>query len=307
MPADVDGGIGRTSPPGGGGSVLLWGLGAVAIVIALVAWAWGGDLGHRSVAEASAVVPIGQDVDCVRIEVQNGTVNVDVLLPGGPDRVVDYKVGVRRAADTAEQLRELEQIPFTLQTVVDPARPRTLVLRGPSLPSDATALLAVELAAVRLPSAIALEIAVQGNGHVTVGHRTGSTLVRTGRGDLRFEAVAGPVRGETGRGYVIAFDHRGDLDLSTKVGDVQAFVREPGTTLRLATGQGTVQCGVPETTGFEIDARAQIGRIGADFGLVATRVGEFGASLVGERGSKRTKVVLRTGSGHLAFKAKRFD
>jgi hypothetical protein len=300
-------GTDRAAAPAAAGRLLVLGFGALVVAAVVVAWTAGGELGHRSVDQTSAIVPIGQDVDTVRIEIENGTVNVDVLLPGADARVVDYKVGVRRAADTAEQLRELEGIPFTLAVANDAAAPRTLVLRGPVLPPASTALLALELAAVRLPSAIALEVAVRGNGHVTIGHRTGSTSVHTGRGDLRFERCGGPVRADTGRGNVIAFDHRGDLDLSTRIGDMQAFVREPGTTLRLVTGKGTVQCGVPEDVGFALDARAEIGRIGADFGLAAERVGSYGAVLVGERGSRRTKVVLRTGEGHLAFKAKRFE
>jgi hypothetical protein len=306
MDARSDVGTGPQGRPGRIAAVLGWAAALALVAAAVVAWAGGTGLGHRSVATMSERVPIGQGIDTVRLEIQNGTIGVDVPLAAIEGSTVDYQGGVRRAADTAEQLAELERMPFTLQASPDPARPGTLVLRGPTLPAGSAALLALEIG-VRLPAAIALEVVVPGSGHVTVARRTGSTVVETGRGDLRFEHVAGPVRAETGRGNVIAFDHRGDLDLRTRVGDMQAFVREPGTVLRLVTGQGTVQCGLPETAEFEIDARAEVGRIGADFGLVAEKVGSYGAVLVGARGSKHTKVVLRTGSGHLSFKAKTFE
>ncbi len=261
-----------------------------------------GSLSHRSVAESSDKVTIGHDIECVRIEVQNGTVGVDV----GSERAVAYSVGVGRAANTAQELAEIEQIPFQLVVVSDPARPRTLILRGPFLPAGNSGLLRLELG-IRIPAELALEIDVVANGHVTVGHRVGKTFAKTGRGDLRFEHCLGPVKAESGRGMVIAFDHEGDLDIHTHVGDMQAFVRRPGRVLRLVTGQGTVQCGVPENLEFDLDARAEVGRIGAGFDLTGETIGDYGAALVAKRGAASTRVVLRTGSGHIAFKPKKFE
>lgn len=275
------------------------------VPMAISAWlagGCGGPLSHRSVAEMADQVPIGQDIRRVRIEVENGTVGVAT----GAARVADYAGGARRAADSAEALSALEQVPIRLVTAVDPARPDTLILRGPRLPPGAVGLLSIEFG-MRLPPEIELEIEVSGSGHITVGERGARTVAKTGRGDLRFESCSGPVRAETGRGMVIAFEHRGDLDILTKVGDMQAFVREPGSLIRLVTGQGTVQCGVPESLEFDLDARAEVGHIGAGFGLEAERIGSFGAALVGRRGAGTTKVVLRTGSGHLAFKPKKFS
>ena len=306
MDARTDAPAGST-PRRGPVRLLPWALGVGIAAAVVYGWTQGGGLSHRSVVDLDEVVPLGQDIETVRIEIQNGTVTLSVpSADGAGDGQIAYRGGVRRAADTAEELARIEQIPFRLQAETDAQRPRTLVLRGPRLPSESSALLALELG-IRMPSALALEIAVAGNGHVTVGHRTGRTTVETGRGDLRFEGVGGPVQAQTGRGNVIAFDHRGDLDLETRVGDMQAFVREPGVLLRLVSGKGTVQCGVPPDTEFELDARAEIGRIGADFGLEAEVVGSYGAALVGARGSGRTKVVMRTGSGHIAFRAKPFD
>jgi hypothetical protein len=261
-------------------------------------------LSHRSVAQLADKVPIGQDVQRIRIEIQNGTVGIgDVLEPG--DRTVHCVGGVRRAADTAEQLQQLEQVPIPLTGAMDPSRPGTLVLRGARLAPGTPGLLAYELTGMRVPADLALEVAIEGSGHVIVARRHAALDIRTARGDLRFEHCSAPVSAMTGRGNVIAFDHAGDLDLRTEVGDMQAFVREPGTLLRLYTGKGSVQCGVPPECEFSLDARAEVGRIGADFGLTSETVGRFGAALVGARGSERTKVVLRTGSGHLSFRAKK--
>jgi hypothetical protein len=272
-------------------------LGLAAVSIS----ACGGPLSHRSTAEMADRVPLGQGVRCVRIELDQGTVGVKP----GEGRFADYAGGVRRAADTAEDLAKLEQVPFQLTVHADPARPDTLILRGPRLPAGVSGLLSIELG-MRLPAEIELEVVITGSGHVTVGERAAKTTARTGRGDLRFEACRGAVDAKTGRGMVIAFEHCGDLDIETKVGDMQAFVREPGSLIRLVTGQGTVQVGVPEDTPFDLDARAEVGRIGAGFGLTSETIGSYGAALVGRQGAATTRVVLRTGHGHLAFKPKKF-
>lgn len=303
-PGIASGPSGSTAPRRTPLAIWLVGIGiAVAIVLLAVR---GGGLGYRSVAEMAHKVPIGQDIDTVRIEIQNGTVGIDVSLDEGGPRLVDYAGGVRRAADTAEELARLEQIAFALAVVPAPEQPRKLVLRGPTLPPGSAGLLALELG-IRIPGDLAIEIAIAGSGHVTVANRSGRTAVETGRGDLRFERCRGPVWAKTGRGMVIAFDHCGDLDIQTLVGDMQAFVKQPGALIRLVSGHGTVQCGVPADCEFDLDARAEIGRIGADFDLTAETVGSYGAALAATRGSARTKVVLRTGSGHLAFRVKKFD
>jgi hypothetical protein len=278
---------------------------AVAVAAAVVWWAAGGGLGHRSVAEAKERLAIPDGVDTIRIELQNGTIGIDVPLDAAAAPAVDYSGGVRRAADTESELRQIEAVAIRLTPATEAARPGTLVLRGPVMPPGVAGLLAFDLG-VRIPSGLTLEIAIAGSGHVTVGNRVGRTSIDTGRGDLRFERCRGPIRAKTGYGNVIAFDHEGDLDLFTSVGDMQAFVRKPGSNLRLVTGKGTVQCGVPEDCEFDLDGRAEIGKVGADFGLAAEKVGEFGAVVVGKRGTARTKVVLRTESGHLAFRAKKF-
>lgn len=280
----------------------------VVVVIAAAAVLWwfaGGGLGHRSVAETKGSLPIAADVDTLRLELQNGTIGIDSPLDPSAPPVVDFAGGVRRAADSAPELQQIEQVALVLTPVEDISRPRTLVLRGPVMPAGVSGLLALDLG-IRVPAGLNLEIVITGNGHVTLGNRTGRAVVATGRGDLRFERCKAAIRAKTGYGNVIAFDHEGDLDLFTSAGDMQAFVRKPAGEIRLATGKGTVQCGVPEDCEFDLDGRAATGKIGADFGLAAEKVGEFGAAVVGKRGAARTKVVLRTETGHLAFRAKKF-
>ncbi|MBX3463674.1 MAG: hypothetical protein KF830_10910 [Planctomycetes bacterium] len=247
-------------------------------------------------------MPIGQDIQRIRLEVADGTVGV----AAGTERTFACRGGVRRAADSAADLARLERVSLAFLAAPDPAAPTTLVVRAPRRAADdPPGVFSLELG-IHLPADLPLEVRIQGNGHVTVGNRLAETVVETGRGDLRFEACAGGVRARTGRGMVIAFEHRGDLDVVSKVGDMQAFVREPGERIRLATGQGTVQCHVPAEADFEVDARAETGRVGNGFGLPSETVGRFGAVLAGVRGSGRTKIVLRTGSGHLSLSPHRF-
>jgi hypothetical protein len=271
-------------------------------VVLLLALA-GPGCSHRSTAEMAGELPISHEITRIRIEIQNGTVGVRAH----DARTVAFAGGVRRGADSAAELAELERIPIPLAAAPDPLDPRTMVVRGPALqPGGVQGVLGVEVG-IRLPADLPLEIVIAGSGHVTAADRRASTSVETGRGDLRFAACAGGVKARTGRGNVIAYDHRGDLDIQTKVGDMQAFVREPGTQLVLVTGQGTVQCHVPPTIGFDLDARAQIGRIGNGFGLTAETVLKYGAALVAKRGDARTRIVLRTGSGHLSIAPKSYD
>ncbi len=260
----------------------------------------GGPLSWRSVAEFAAEVPVAPGIKTVRIEVQNGSIGVEAAGAG----VVSVAGGLRRAADTEEELARLERIPAGLEVVADPARPETLVLRGPVLPPDAKALLAFELRAIRVPADLALEVVVAANGHVTVARREAATTVTTARGDLRFEDCRGSIDARTRQGRVIAFGHHGDLALHTGVGDMQALVREPGTRLLLETGSGTIQCFVPPATEFDVDARAEVGKIGNGFGLPVTKPSKYSAAMVGRQGSGRTKVILRTGDGALSFAPK---
>jgi len=247
-------------------------------------------------------IPISQSIRRVRVEIQNGTIGMDVHA----ERAVGYGGGVRRAANSADDLAALERIPVQITAAPDAEDETTLVVRGPSLAdTDPLGILGLELG-LRLPADLPVEIRVAQSGHVTVANRAAPLEVHTGRGDLRFEKCAGAIKARTGRGNVIVVDQRGDLDVRAAVGDMQAFVREPGQLIRLDTGQGTIQCYVPPATGCRVDARAQIGRCNTKFGFPIETVQKYGAAMVGERGDGRTVIVLRTGSGHLSLGARTF-
>jgi hypothetical protein len=272
------------------------------VVLALATTACGGSLGHRSTIETSGSAAVVATVKRVRIELDNGTLGIDQR----DERSVQWAGGVRRAADTAEGLKALEAVSPDFQVVADPSAPDTLVLRGPQLPTGATGLLGVEMG-IHLPADLELEVRVTSSGHLTIMNRRAALRLDTGRGDLRVERCTGALRAKTGRGHVILQEHRGDVDVHAMVGDMQVFVREPGAQLRLVTGQGTIQCYIPSETPFDLDARAEVGRIGTTFGLPVQTVGDYGAAVVGKQGAGSTKLVLRTGSGHLSLQSRRFE
>jgi hypothetical protein len=257
----------------------------------------------------SASVPLDAGVASVRIEIQNGTIGIDVH----DERTVRYAGGVRRAADSAAGLAALEAIPALLSVARDPEDPGVLVLRGastPEVPADAPApegfVFGYELG-VRIPASVPVEVRIAGSGHVVVANRSAPTRIATGRGDLRIEHCRANVKASTGRGQVIVYDHRGDIDVDAKTGGMQVFLREPGTRVRLVTGMGDIQCYVPPETGFVVDARAEIGRIGSGFDLPVETIQKYGAAMVGRHGDGRTEVVLRTGSGHLSLGRRVFE
>lgn len=261
-----------------------------------------GDLAHRSVAEFAGSLPLAETVRRVRFEVDNGTVGFDVH----DDRSVSYAGGVRRAANSPEELAGLDAVPLILVAEPDPDDPTTLIVRAPAAPSGSMSMIAVELG-IRLPADLELAIDVVKNGHITVANRQAALEAATGRGDLRFEHCYGSLRARTGRGNTIVYEHRGRVDVHAAVGDMQIFVREPAELIRLDTGEGTLQCLIPPTTGFRLDARAEVGRIVNSFGFEASSPVKYSAAMTGERGDGSTEVVLRTGKGTLSLLSKKFD
>jgi hypothetical protein len=256
-----------------------------------------GGLAHRSLAEMSGDLPVGPEIRRVRLEIQAGTVGIAVHEA----RVVHFGGGMRRAADTAEQLAAIEALPIDPKAFVDPADATTMVVRGPHLVEGGPqGVLAYEMGLL-LPADLELEVVVEGSGGVTVVDRKAPLKVSTGRGDLRFERCIGGTKAYTGRGVVIAIDMGGRVDIESAVGDMQVFVTQPGDLLRLRTGQGTIQCYIPPDAGFVCNARAEVGRAGSSFGLEKQKTTDFGAAMTGTHGDGKTKIVLTTGSGYLSL------
>ena len=264
-----------------------------------------GGLGHRSTDKMTGSLPIGPEVRSVLIEIEDGSLEIRPADDGVSDLV--YEGQIRRGADIAEDLALLEQVPVGLLAEVDSEDPTLLRVRGPSRPAQLKrrCVLGVELV-VRLPARLALVATVNGSGHLTVEDREAAVELRTGRGDLRATGCVGSAELTTGTGMTIVYDHRGDLRVTARVGDMQVVMRECGERLRLVTGQGNVQCRVPPNTGFRLDARAEKGKLTNGFGIPVERNG-YSAAMVGDRGDQRTEAVLRTSSGSLSFSYKNWD
>lgn len=259
-----------------------------------------GACAHRSVATTQGVLPFGVEVKKIRIEMTNGTLDLATVLEGANQNEVTWEGGVRRDAGSAEDLTIIEKVATELTGAMDAEEPGTFVVTCPAAPPGVIGMIAYE-GNIRIPPKLPLEIVVSDNGHVTMMGRESFTKVKTRRGDLRFQACKGGIEANTGQGNVIAFDHEGDLDVRTGLGDMQVFIVKPGKQITLSTGQGTVQCHVPKDIEFDVDARAEIGRIGNDFGIEVRKVGDYSAAMAGIHVSPRTRVILRTASGHISL------
>jgi hypothetical protein len=260
---------------------------------------------HRSMAEMKGELALPEGVRTARVVVQNGS----VAVKAGTERKIRYSGGIRRSGATAEILARLEQVPNLLSASADPADPTLLVITAPAIPADADAMrsiLGCEFTLV-LPAEIEVDVQVVGipggigSGHLVVSDRRADVRMSTGRGDMRLENCRGSARLRTGGGMSIVIGHEGNLDLQSRGGDIQAFLRQAADDILLATGQGNVQCHVPRETGFRLDARTEMGKLANGFGLPMERVQDYGGVMRGTHGDGRTRIVLRSASGHLSM------
>lgn len=259
-----------------------------------------GGCAHRSVVSFNGELEYGPEIKRVRVELNNGTIGIVATEENSPAGAMTYAGGLRRDAASAAELATLEGVATVLTAEPDPKDPTTLVIRCPRAPAGVQGMIAYE-GHIRMSADLPLEIAVTNNGHVTLTDRRAATKVSTRRGDLRFENCNGAIEANTGQGNVIAYAHQGSIDIRTNLGDMQVFVVKPGDQITLGTGKGTVQCHVPADIECDVDARAEIGRIGNDFGLEVRKVGEYSAAMTGKIGSAKTLVLLRTASGHISL------
>ena len=257
---------------------------------------------HRSVNQTEGVLQVPAGTKVVAIEVQNGSVR----MKRGSAGQIAYRGDVRRNAESAEQLARLDAISAAFTATMDPAQPERLVVQSPRVAEGELGpnFLAVEVE-LTLPPGVDVTLAIAGSGHIEAEEIEGTLDFTTRRGDLRLMRCSGSAVLRTSQGMTIVYDHRGDLDIKTSLGDMQVFVREPGKVLRLVTGQGNVQCLVPANTGFKLDARAQTGKVANGFGIPVQQT--YSGVMVGERGDQRTQIVLRTEKGHLSLSHKTFD
>lgn len=276
---------------------------SLQLFVALTAAACSGQLSERSVVPIEGVLPIPTAATQLRLEVENGTVEIQVA----PAREVHFRGAVRRAGDTPEQLQRFEARGTEIVLQPDPAASGTYVLRTPTRPpAEEGGVLAVEMK-LEIPADLPLVIRIAKSGAVVVEDRTGAVDLETHRGDVRVMRCTGGARVATGYGNVIVYDHRGDLDVEVGVGDMQLFVREPGRRLRAITGMGNVQCLIPADVGFRADARTETGKLANGFGLPIERPTAYSAAMTGQRGDGRTEIVMRSGRGTLSLSHKTFD
>jgi hypothetical protein len=272
----------------------------VAIVLTSLLLACG--CAHRETVQVAGELPLPAGVTSVRIEIDNGTLDIAPLLEGASADRVTFEGGLRMDAVDDAQLAQLVTSEQQFVADADPDDPTVLRIRGPRAPEGVQGMIAYE-GHVRIPADMPLEVVVQNNGHVTMVGRRAMSRVRTRRGDLRFDDCQGGVKATTGQGNVIAYEHGGDLDIRSQNGDMQAFVVAPAEKVTLSTGKGTVQCYLPPELGCEVDARAETGRIGNDFGFEVSKPSAYSSAMVGARGGRETRVLLRTAAGHIAMRA----
>jgi hypothetical protein len=272
---------------------------------------------HRSVAGIEGQVVVPEAVTEVLLQLEDGSLKL--LAPGALDRsgttapsasgerVIRWRGGIRRGAGSEQELRQLEGVPVEVASEVREGEPHRLVLQAPQRPAGMApdSILGVEMV-MELPVDLVLDVRIRGSGHVTVEDRQADIRVDTGRGDLKVSRCRGSLRMQTGTGMTIVYEHCGDVDVRAMVGDMQAFIREPADTIRLVTGQGNVQCLVPPTAGFRVDARTETGKVANGFGIPNERDG-YSSRILGERGDARTEILLRSSSGHLSLSHKSWE
>jgi hypothetical protein len=225
---------------------------------------------HRSIIQMGGAVPVPAGVREVVFTMQNGL----LTLVGDAGDSLRYEGLLKRSGDTQELLATVEQIPGVFTAERAPEHPDILIV---TLPRVGDALLGHGFVAakvvVHMPAALETTVTVAGSGQLNVEDLHAPLHLTTLRGDLSVLRCSGPAQLKTDRGNTLVNEHRGDIDVETKAGDILAFVREPGKHIRLVTGEGTVQCFVPPDTGFRLDARATTGKVANGFGVPIERDG----------------------------------
>jgi hypothetical protein len=256
---------------------------------------------HRDIEKVAGRIPLPANVRSVRLAV--GTGSFEVRTHTDPE--LRYEGLVRRAAGSEEDLQRLLSLRQTV-TVEAAAETGLLLVHPPDLPAGfeaRDAMVASELA-IWLPADVAVDIEVSGSGRLAAGERRAPVRLATHRGELSLSHCEGPAQLRTGSGATLVDWHRGDLAVEAAMGDIQAFVREPGSSIKLVTGLGNVMCFLPPDAGFEADVRTDKGKVANAFGLPVERVQDFGAAMSGRHGNGRTRIVMRSGGGLLALNRK---
>ncbi len=164
-----------------------------------------------------------------------------------------------------------------------------------------------------------------GSGSITVGELVGNGLLDTGSGSVRVDKVAaGTLRIDTGSGSVhVQNGHVGTLEADTGSGsirvidvEVESFSGDTGSggvtlqsslaetkDVRIDTGSGSVHIVAGADASFDLSADQGSGSVHVGYADAVLK--KAGHKVVGaERGSKRTRIVVETGSGSCTIEPK---
>lgn len=272
-------------------------------VMALAAMAaCGGPFSQRDARDASGSLPLAATTRSLCLLVDTGSFEVRTHSEGA----LRYQGVIRRAAGTEADLERLLGQEARVAASADAEDPTRLRLSLPTLPAgfDQQQAMVVCEFVIWLPADVAVDLETTGSGRLGAEERRAPVRLWTRRGDLRLARCQGPAVLHTGSGNTLVDNHRGDLEVDAAMGEIQALVREAGTSLKLVTGLGNVTCHLPPDAGFVADMRTDKGKVASAFGLASRRVQDFGAVMEGSHGNGRTRIVMRSGGGLLALNRK---
>lgn len=179
--------------------------------------------------------------------------DVDVEVEGGRIEVV---AGAADAAGIERNRRYLLGAPTTTETLVD----GTLRIRA-ACPRFVAVGCRVDYR-LEVPVGVALRVRSD-RGSVSVDDVAGMVDVGTGAGGVRLMRTQGPVRVNTSAGNVDGVDLvAAFLDATTGAGRIRLSLAEPSGRVGLRTGAGDIDLALPPAPGgYRVDADAGAGRV----------------------------------------------
>ena len=141
---------------------------------------------------------------------------------------------------------------------------------------------------VQVPAGAAVRIRTE-RGSVSVEDIAGMVEVDAGAGGVRLARTRGPVRVNTSAGNVDAVDLAAEfLDATTGAGRIRMSLAEPAGRLGLRTGAGNIDVALPEVAGgYRVDADAGAGNVDV--------------SVTNDPGGSRA-VIARSGAGNIRIR-----
>src|SRR3954466_16034805 len=228
-----------------------------------------------------------------------------VRVQGGPQAKVGYVIrkGVV-AGSEQEARRKFEKFRVSTSSSGD-----TAMIRGTCMNDSGRSRLSVNYK-IQTPQTVGLLYMRSGGGGLTVNNITGRVDGETGGGDIRLDAINGPVSATSGGGTVEIGTIGGDLRIETGGGDIR--VRMANGRLNAQSGGGNIwiessaQNADVETGGGAIQVRKVGGSLRAESGGGDLTIGDVGGSASVETGgggitlgSAKGTVRAETGGGNI--------